>query len=179
MTTLCTLQNLSLSYPLKQIFNQVTFTLNQGDKIGVLGLNGHGKSSLFKVLAGVVTADTTTPPFIFDKSRDFSLFWVPQELPELELWTIENYFYAFLPELKWRKLRIEELNIELSTATNIDKLITEQSKLYEELEKFGESKIYAAYISYLKSFGVRDINRTMSSLSGGEQRKVALSLGLS
>ena len=179
MTTLCTLQNLSLSYPLKQIFKEVTFTLNQGDKIGVLGLNGHGKSSLFKILAGEITADTTTPPFIFDKSKDFSLFWVPQELPELDLWNIENYFYAFHPELKTRKLRIEEINHELSVATNLDKLITEQSKLYEELEKFGETKIYAAYTSYLKFFGVKDLNRTMSSLSGGEQRKVALSLGLS
>lgn len=52
MSTLLTLQNLSLHYPHKVIFKDVTFTLNQGDKIGVLGLNGHGKSSLFKVIAG-------------------------------------------------------------------------------------------------------------------------------
>ena len=52
MSTLLTLQNLSLHYPHKVIFKDVTFTLNQGDKIGVLGLNGHGKSSLFKTIAG-------------------------------------------------------------------------------------------------------------------------------
>jgi len=179
MTTLCTLQNLSLSYPHKVIFDQVTFTLNQGDKIGVLGLNGHGKSSLFKVLAGVVTPDTTVPPFIYDKARDFSLFWVPQELPELDLWTIENYFYAFHPELKVRKLRIEEINKTLSSGKDTEQLITEQSRLYDELEKLGETKLYANYTSYLKYFGVKDYKRMMNSLSGGEQRKVALSLGLS
>lgn len=179
MTTLCTLQNLSLSYPHKVIFDQVTFTLNQGDKIGVLGLNGHGKSSLFKVMAGVVTPDTTVPPFIYDKARDFSLFWVPQELPELELWTIENYFYSFHPELKIRKLRIEEINKILSSGKDTEQLVTEQSKLYDELEKLGETKLYANYTSYLKYFGVKDLKRMMNSLSGGEQRKVALSLGLS
>jgi len=179
MTTLCTLQNLSLSYPHKMIFDQVTFTLNQGDRIGVLGLNGHGKSSLFKILAGVITADTTTPPFIFDKARDFSLFWVPQELPELELWTIENYFFSFHPELKTRKLRIDEINKQISNSKNTEKLVEEQTRLYEELEKLGETKIYAAYTSYLKFFGVKDLSRSMTSLSGGEQRKVALSLGLS
>lgn len=179
ITTLCTLQNLSLSYPHKVIFDQVTFTLNQGDKIGVLGLNGHGKSSLFKVMAGVVTPDTTVPAFIYDKARDFSLFWVPQELPELSSWSIENYFYAFHPEMKVRKLRIEEINKLLSSGKDSEKLISEQAKLYEELEKLGETKLYASYTSYLKYFGVKDFKRMMNSLSGGEQRKVALSLGLS
>lgn len=179
MTTLCTLQNLSLSYPHKVIFDQVTFTLNQGDKIGVLGLNGHGKSSLFKVMAGVVTPDTTVPAFIFDRARDFSLFWVPQELPELDMWSIENYFYAFHPELKSRKIRIDEINKLITSGKDSEKLITEQTKLYEELDKLGETKIYASFTSYLKFFGVKDFKRIMSSLSGGEQRKVALSLGLS
>jgi len=74
----------------------VTLTLNQGDKIGVLGLNGHGKSSLFKTIAGLVTPDTTVPAFIYDKNKEFSYFYVPQELLNLKDWTIENYFLNFI-----------------------------------------------------------------------------------
>lgn len=180
MSTLLTLQNLSLHYPHKVIFKDVTFTLNQGDKIGVLGLNGHGKSSLFKTIAGQVTPDTTTPPFIYDKSKDFTFFYVPQELPNLTDWNIENYFFEFHPEMGKLKRRLDKINEQLGMGEgNFDKLINEQSHIYEELTKLGEDKLHAQYVSYLKYFGVENIDRMMSSLSGGEQRKVALSLGLS
>lgn len=179
MTTLCTLQNLSLHYPHKVIFKDVTFTLNQGDKIGVLGLNGHGKSSLFKVLSGEVTPDTSIPAFIYDKSRDFTFFYVPQELPALSEWDIEHYFYHFHPAMRVLKLRLDVINEKLGTGEgNFDKLIAEQSHIYEELTKLGEDKLHSQYVSYLKYFGVADLGRSMASLSGGEQRKVALSLGL-
>lgn len=179
-TPLLTLQNLSLTFPHKVIFEDVTFTLNQGDKIGVLGLNGHGKSSLFKVIAGLQVPDTTVPPFIYDKSKDFTFFYVPQELPNLSEWDIENYFFEFHPEMGKLKKRLDKINEDLGSGNgDFDKLINEQSKIYEELLKLGEDKLHAQYISYLKFFGVENIGRRMNSLSGGEQRKVALSLGLS
>lgn len=180
MTTLLTLQNLTLTYPHKTIFKDVTFTLNQGDKIGVLGLNGHGKSSLFKVIAGLVTPDTTVPPFIYDKSKDFSFFYVPQELPQLQDWTIENYFYEFYPQMGELKKRLDVISEKLGSGEgNFDKLIHEQTNIYEELTKLGEDRLHAQYVSYLKYFGLEGLERKMTSLSGGEQRKVALSLGLS
>jgi ABC transport system ATP-binding/permease protein len=180
MTTLLTLQNLSLSYPHKVLFQDVTFTLNQGDKIGVLGLNGHGKSSLFKVIAGQVTPDTTVPPFIYDKSRDFTFFYVPQELPNLTDWDIENYFFEFHPAMKVLKVKLDQINEKLGTGEgDFDKLVNEQGRIYEELHKLGEDKLHAQYVSYLKFFGMENFDRPMNSLSGGEQRKVALSLGLS
>jgi ATP-binding cassette subfamily F protein uup len=180
MTTLLTLQNLSLSYPHKTIFQDVTFTLNQGDKIGVLGLNGHGKSSLFKIISGHANPDTTVPPFIYDKNKDFSFFYVPQELINLDQWDMENYFFEFHPELKKLKIRLDKINEDLGAGEgNFDKLIAEQGKIYDELHKLGEDKLHAQYISYLKFFGLENFDRQMSSLSGGEQRKVALSLGLS
>lgn len=180
MSTLCTLQNLSLHYPHKVIFQDVTFTLNQGDKIGVLGLNGHGKSSLFKVIAGLVKPDTTVPPFIYDKAKDFTFFYVPQELPNLGEWKVEDYIFEFHPEMGKLKKRLDVINEKLGTGEgDFDKLIHEQSHIYEELTKMGEDRIHAQYISYLKFFGVEKLEREMMSLSGGEQRKVALSLGLS
>jgi ATP-binding cassette subfamily F protein uup len=180
MTTLLTLQNLSLHYPHKTIFKDVTFTLNQGDKIGVLGLNGHGKSSLFKVIAGIVTPDTTVPPFIYDKNKDFTYFYVPQELPALGDWDIENYFYEFYPVMRELKKKLNVIDTQLSNGEgDFEKLVNQQSHIYDELTKLGEDKVHAQYVSYLKFFGVENLTRPMISLSGGEQRKIALSLGLS
>jgi ATP-binding cassette subfamily F protein uup len=180
MTTLLTLQNLNLHYPHKTIFKDVTFTLNQGDKIGVLGLNGHGKSSLFKVIAGVVTPDKSVPPFIYDKNKDFTYFYVPQELPALADWDIENYFYEFYPVMRELKKKLNVIDEQLSHGEgDFEKLVNQQSHIYDELTKLGEDKVHAQFVSYLKFFGVDNLTRNMATLSGGEQRKVALSLGLS
>ncbi len=180
MTTLITLQNLSLSYPHKVIFKDVTFTLNQGDKIGVLGLNGHGKSSLFKIISGEAKPDTTVPPFIYDKNKDFTFFYVPQELPNLERWNVAEYFYEFHPVFKKIKFQLDEISEKLTSGEgDFEKLVDKQGHLFEEQTKLGVDRIEGQYTSYLKLFGVENTDRQMSSLSGGEQRKVALSLGLS
>jgi ATP-binding cassette subfamily F protein uup len=180
MTPLCNLQNLSLSFPHKIIFNQITFTLNIGDRIGLLGLNGHGKSSLFKILNNEIPADTTVPPFIFDKSKNFSLFLVPQELPFLGEVTVEDYLYEFYPEFKRLKNELAVINQQLTDGEgDFEKLISKQTHIYDVLTDKGEERIQTQYLSYLKLFGMVDLTKTMISLSGGEQRKVALSLGLS
>ncbi|MGB0454319.1 MAG: ABC-F family ATP-binding cassette domain-containing protein [Bacteriovoracaceae bacterium] len=179
MKPICTLKNLTLSHPHKVLFQSVNFTLNEGERIGVLGLNGHGKSSLFKVMAERVTPDTTVPPFIFDKSKDFSLFLVPQELPVIKDVTVENYLYEFHPEFKKYKARLNEIEKELLESDDYEKLIHEQTELYEKLSERGEDRVYNQYISYLKFFGITDHALTIENFSGGEQRKIALSLGLS
>ncbi|MFI5390997.1 MAG: ABC-F family ATP-binding cassette domain-containing protein [Bacteriovoracales bacterium] len=180
MNPLCTLKNLTLSYPHKLIFKEVTFTLVEGDKIGVLGLNGHGKSSLFKILAGLISADTTTPPFIFDKNRNFSLFYVPQELPIFKNIPLKDYFYQFHPEMLELKNKLEDVSHKITNSEgDFDKLISEQALIFEKLDKLGEEKVHNNYLSYLRLFGLEDHELTIENLSGGEQRKVALSLGLS
>lgn len=180
MSTLLTLQNLTLSHPHKQIFRDVTFTLHEGDRIGVLGLNGHGKSSLFKVMMNLVTPDTTVPAFICDRNKDLTIFLVPQELiPGGEL-ALEDYFYEYYPQFKKCKVRLDAIAEKLSLGEgNFEKLLAEQEQLYHELEQQGEDRIHTSYMSYLKGFGINDLTRTFKTLSGGEQRKLALALGLS
>ena len=81
MTILCNLQNINLAFGEKIIFQDAKFSISMGDKIGLIGLNGHGKSTLFNILSGDVTPDISNPPFIFDKHNEhWSLFYVPQEL---------------------------------------------------------------------------------------------------
>jgi ATP-binding cassette subfamily F protein uup len=57
---LCTLDSLSKSYGAKELFKNLTFTIFEKDKIGLIGLNGSGKSSLMKILAGLDTPDSGT-----------------------------------------------------------------------------------------------------------------------
>ncbi len=184
MSTLCTLQNLSLTYPYKQIFKDVSFNVNEGDKIGLLGLNGHGKTSLFKILNEEVTPDKTSPAFMYDKCKDFSLFLVPQELPIFKGINISNYFYEFYPEFKKIKSELNMIEKKISEGdfksdAEFEKLIEKQGKCYDTLHELNEDRIYNQYISYLKYFEIENLEQYLENMSGGEQRKVALSLGLS
>jgi len=180
MTPICSLKNLTLTFPLKTIFKEVNFTLNQGDRIGVLGLNGHGKSSFFNVLTEEIKADTTVPPFIYDKSKDYSIFLVPQELPVIPGIRLADYFYEFHPQFKEIKVELDEVESKMADPdANLDKLIEKQTTLYEKMHSLGEDIAYNQFISYLKSYGIIDHEQDITNLSGGEQRKVALSLGLS
>lgn len=165
MSLLCTLKNIHLSFGPKIIFDNAQLSISVGDRIGLLGLNGKGKSTLFKILTSELVPDQSTPPFEFNKakgdgddSKKFSLFYVPQELPlqNKEHLTLKDYFFVFYPDLK---------------------------KVYEtSLHDFEEQQgwdLVHNYESYLKYFGLEDLNKKVSDLSGGEQKKILLSLGLS
>lgn len=165
MSLLCTLKNIRLSFGPKIIFNNAQLSISVGDRIGLLGLNGKGKSTLFKILTGDIIPDHTTPPFEFNKARGdgdenkrFSLFYVPQELPLEGLGhiTLKDYFFVFYPELK----TIYETSLHR----------------FEEMHGW---EMVQNYESYLKYFGHEDLNKKVSDLSGGEQKKILLSLGLS
>jgi len=155
MTILCQLKNISLSFGNKVLFDQASLTILEGDRIGLLGLNGNGKSSLFRILNGTVVPDPSTPAFLMDKIKDFSVFLVPQELPlgKDDEVTIRNYLYRFYPSLE-----------NIST---------------EEMERLEAWRILNDYESYLKYFGHLDLDKKVRELSGGEQRKILLALGLS
>lgn len=165
MSILCTLKNIRLSFGPKVIFNNAHLSISVGDRIGLLGLNGKGKSTLFKILTGSLVPDHSTPPFEFNKARGdgdenkrFSLFYVPQELPLEGLGhiSLKDYFFVFYPELK----------------------TVYETSLHQFEEMHGWEMIQN-YESYLKYFGHSDLNKKISDLSGGEQKKILLSLGLS
>lgn len=165
MSLLCTLKNIRLSFGPKIIFDNAQISVSAGDRIGLLGLNGKGKSTLFKILTGDIVPDHSTPPFEFNKARGdgdeskrFSLFYVPQELPIEGLGniTLKEYFFIFYPELK------------TAYETSLDQ--------FESLHGW---EMIQNYESYLKYFGLEDFNKKVNDLSGGEQKKILLSLGLS
>lgn len=149
----------------KIIFQNAQLAIETGDRIGLLGLNGKGKSTLFKILTGDIIPDHSSPPFEFNKSKGeideksrFSLFYVPQELPldkKKEI-SIKDYFFEFYPELK---------------------IAYEES--YESFEEKNGWELIQGYESYLKYFGLNDFDQKVDLLSGGEQKKILLSLGLS
>jgi ATP-binding cassette subfamily F protein uup len=179
MEILCTLKNLSLHLGSRTLYDNIQITLHQGDRIGLLGLNGQGKSTLFKVLKEEISPDRSTPPFAFDKSSQFTkgVFVVPQEVNgnDLKL-SILEYFYSFYPELKNHKDILDRLGhlSELSSSQ-----LKEQEQSWLEFERLEGWTLEQDFLSYLNHFSGLDPEKKLKDLSGGEQRKVLLSIGLS
>ncbi len=182
MTLLCNLQNINLAFGQKIIFNGAKLSINMGDRIGLIGLNGQGKSTLFNILAGKVIPDISTPPFIFDKNNEnFSLFYVPQEL-ELEGFedlSISNFYLSFYPELCQIHRQLEKIQEKLTEDYSNEDLLHQQQNLLDQFETAGGWDIENAYLSYLNYFEFENRDLAVKDLSGGEQRKIALSVGLS
>ena len=182
MTILCNLQNINLAFGQKIIFNDAKFSISQGDRIGLIGLNGHGKSTLFNILFGKVTPDISNPPFIFDKNNEaWSLFYIPQEL-EVEKYnhlSIKDFYLSFYPELFEIHEKLHKVQEELALDYSNEKLLNEQQELLDKFENLGGWNIENSYLSYLKLFELESTDKDVKTLSGGEQRKIALSVGLS
>lgn len=187
MSILATMRHLNLSYGPRILFNNAELIIQSGDKIGLLGLNGQGKSSLFNILAAQMSADISTPPFELSLAQDpghgkkVSFFHVPQELDLQEVGTLtpKEFLFNFFPS--WGKLfaRLEELNHAIEVDYLNDNLLHEQRDLLEKIDHLGAWDIIQKYESYLRYFGLEDTEQKICDLSGGEQKKLLLALGLS
>ncbi len=180
MTILANLQNINLAFGQKVLFNQGNLTLNSSDKVGLIGLNGHGKSTLLKIINEITKPDSSEPPFIFDKNQTLDILYIPQDI-DIESFselTIKNFYLAFYP--KYLKIFKELWKIEdaLSKGEDLDKNIKKQELILDELTQNNVWQIEQVYETYLKKFDLFD-REDLSVLSGGEKRKIALSAGLS
>ena len=178
---LCSLQNLNLSFGEKVIFKDCQLTINKGDQVGILGLNGKGKSSLFKVLQESLIPDKTQPEFLFDKNKEFSTFLVPQEVSREKLVgkNIREFFFMFYPELEKIWFELEEINLTLDSTKSDEKLVGRQRDLLEKFEHLKGWELLNLYENYVKFFGIPNLEEKIDNMSGGELKKLLLSLGFS
>lgn len=182
MNILANLQNMSLSFGDKILFDQTGFDIKEYEKIGLIGLNGKGKSTLFKIINEVVSPDTSSPAFIYDKKKNLRVLLVPQELDtsNVAINYIDRFYLNFYPELLNISQELEKVESLMSSDfDNIEKHISNQARLLEDFDNNDGWIIEQSYQSYLKKFNLDQNITELDKLSGGERRKIALSVGLS
>lgn len=177
MSVLSSIQNLKLSFGDKVIFEGSDFVIQHGEKIGLIGLNGKGKSSLFKILNGDLTPDTN-PLFIFDRAseklgadKEYSTYLVTQnfKIPQTEV-KVKDYYIFIDPQLN-------ELNARYQKALEQEDFDA-QEKCMHDMEHLKFWDRGNRFESYVRSFGIENLETDVRTLSGGEQRKILIALGL-
>ncbi|GAU78516.1 ABC-F family ATP-binding cassette domain-containing protein [Fusibacter sp. 3D3] len=172
--TILTIENLSKSYGEKPLFTNISFSINDGDKIGIIGVNGTGKTTLLRVLYGLDTPDTG---HILRKS-DLTVEYLPQD-PEFdpEATVIEQVFKSDTKVLKIVQ-QYEAVLEALDENPEDAKSQLRLSKLTEEMTAHDAWEIESKVKMILTKLGIHRFHDKMAILSGGQQKRVALAAAL-
>ncbi|MBM3210193.1 ABC-F family ATP-binding cassette domain-containing protein [Candidatus Saccharibacteria bacterium] len=156
------------SFGSKTLMKDVRFWVNDGDKIGIIGRNGVGKSTLFSVLAGTDTDFTGDINF----KRGASVLATAQEHHDVHERSVLAYILEGLPEYKNLKDQIDTLPLTMGDD------MRQIDKYTQALERFDDKGFYEIeerVAEELKRFGLLNMNdRAIGSLSGGQKRLVEI-----
>jgi ATP-binding cassette subfamily F protein 3 len=159
------------------LFSNISFNINENDRIALMGKNGAGKSTMLKIIAG---ANKPTKGKI-SAPKDAVIAYLPQHLLTADDATVfEEASKAFANVLDMKK-QMDELNAQLETRTDYDsddyyKLIEQVSELGEKYYSIEEINFDAEVEKTLKGLGFsrEDFNRPTKEFSGGWRMRIEL-----
>lgn len=159
--------------PNKQVLNNIWLSFFYGAKIGVLGLNGSGKSSLLKIIAGI--DENYQGKVFFDK--EYKIGYLAQE-PELdESKTVKEIVQEGVQHIVDIVNEYEEINLKLAEPMGDDemmKVIERQGVLMDEMDRLNAWELDNKLEQAMDSLRLPPEDQKVEVLSGGERRRVAL-----
>lgn len=169
-----TATNLKHAFGLRIILDGVSFSIEPGERVGVVGRNGVGKSTFLKMLAGLMQPDSGDVA-LQRGARAGYLHQDPKLDPNETLWGEAESAFARLHELHQK---LDHLYEEMAAAdgTRLEKLMEEQTRLTEAMEAAGGYSIDHKIAEILHGLGFTDaqFKIKVSGLSGGQKGRLAL-----
>ncbi|NRR92210.1 ABC-F family ATP-binding cassette domain-containing protein [Winogradskyella undariae] len=169
--------NLAVEFSGHTLFSDVSFTINENDKIALMGKNGAGKSTMMKIIAGVQSATRGNVRF----PKDAVIAYLPQHLlTEDDTTVFDEASKAFKHVYEMRD-EMEGLNKQLETRTDYES--DEYMKIIERVSDLGEKYYALEDVNYdaevekaLKGLGFKqeDFTRLTSEFSGGFRMRIEL-----
>lgn len=162
-------ENMSRSYGDRVLFENISFNIEEGDKIGVIGVNGTGKSTLLKMIAaGESGGGKLTIP------GGVVMEYLPQDPPfEPDATVLEQIFKGDSPLMVL--LRRYETAVEAVAAEpENDRLQKQLLELQQEMDNKYAWQLESEAKAVLTQLGITDLQQKMGELSGGQRKRVAL-----
>jgi len=176
------IDHLSLSFGITPILRDVTFALNEGDRLGIIGTNGCGKSTLFRLILGELPPDNGN--VYIAKSKTIGILRQDDAFQDFDgadgAATALEVMYRSFPELLETEARLQELEHLLqngSTDRTKESLSLEFATLNDRFIREGGLEFRGRCASTLLKMGFDEesMHRPFSSLSGGQRTRLALS----
>ncbi|SFG28406.1 ATP-binding cassette, subfamily F, uup [Desulfotomaculum arcticum] len=161
-------ENISKSYTEKKLLVNINLGINEGDKIGLIGVNGTGKTTLLKIIAGVEKPDGGQ----VIKGNSVRIAYLPQNPDfDLEATVLEQVFRGDSVLMKL----IREYTVATSTK---DASSEKVAKLTSDMEAMNAWNLESKARTILTKLGIEDFNAPIGSLSGGQKKRVFLAAAL-
>lgn len=167
-----TVNKLKKMYSTRTLFENVSFEVNKQDRIGFIGANGTGKTTLFRLITGEESADGGN----IHIDRDTRIGFMAQMVENTDLTLYESVLTAFSHLIRMEE-EMEEILVSIENGdSDLERLIKRQHTLREKFENEGgltyKSRATAALLGV--GFKAEEHTRRLSELSGGEKNKVQL-----
>lgn len=172
-----TVNDIAVEFGGSVLFSEVSFAVNENDKIALMGKNGAGKSTLLKIIAGVnkpTRGSISTP-------KDVVIAYLPQHLMTSDGCTVREETSKAFDEIFSMKAEMDDINSQLETRTDYEsdaymKLIERVSELSEKYYSIEEINYDAEVEKILKGLGFlrEDFDRQTSEFSGGWRMRIEL-----
>ncbi|HFR3411420.1 ABC-F family ATP-binding cassette domain-containing protein [Streptococcus sp. A34] len=160
-------ENLTKSVGDKTVFSKISFIIHPGDRIGIIGVNGTGKTTLLDVISGKLGFDGDISPFT--SKNDFQMAYLTQEPDFDESKTVlDTVLSSDLREIQLIR-QYEQL-----MANYDDKSQAQLEKVMAEMDALNAWEIESQVKTVLSKLGLQDVTSKVADLSGGLRRRVQL-----
>lgn len=171
------INNLSVEFSAKSLFDNISYVINKKDKIALVGKNGAGKSTMLKIIAGLQrpTGGSVAVP------QDVTIGYLPQHMTISDSLTVIEEVRKAFSHLKEMHEEFDRLNEELASRTDyesdeyqklIDHITTLTERLAMEESENGEAEMEKTLIGL--GFNRSDFTRPTSEFSGGWRMRIEL-----
>ncbi len=168
------LEHISKIYPTGEVLKDINWEVKSGDRIGLVGVNGAGKSTQLKIISGEV--EPTSGEIV--RPASLHIAYLNQEFEVDPTRTVSEEFWTVFKEANFVQLALSQVQRDMETATpdELDKLIDKLDKLQRQFEALDGYGLDARIGKILPEMGfqIEDGDRLVSAFSGGWQMRMGL-----
>lgn len=162
--------NLTKTVGDKTLFKNIEFTIYEGERAGLIGINGTGKSTLLSIIAGIQDADTAN----FDHPNKYRIAYLEQDPQFVSgITVLQAVFSGDSPILKLNR-EYEDAAMALANDPTSENLQNKLFKLQTQMDTDNAWDVNALAKQALTKLGIDMFDRFVTELSGGQQKRVAL-----
>lgn len=171
------IHNLSISFQGENLFQDITFKLNAGDRVGLIGKNGAGKSTMLKILANELEADTGQ----IASDKELKIGFLKQDIDFQYGKTVLEETYEAFYEIKAIEKKLNEINKQLAERTDYDseayhQLMVDVNEIQHQYEIIGGYNYQGETEKILQGLGFQreDFEKLTDTFSGGWRMRIEL-----
>jgi ATP-binding cassette subfamily F protein uup len=172
--SIITLQSVKKDFGIKELLKDTNFSLDNNDKVGLIGTNGSGKSTLLKMIAGLEPIDSGQ----ILVNSGAKIVYLPQQPDMDENHTVLEQVFADSGEQMNLVKEYEELSDKLAHYPEDSQLMSRLSSVMQRMDATGAWELETNAKIILTKLGIADFDVKVGTLSGGYRKRIALAAAL-